>query len=78
MTAALTPPAWMDDAACTQIDTETFYPEDGDQYLTHAAKRFCKTRCPVIDQCLRYAIDNNEHGIWGGTGPTERRRIGVA
>ncbi|KAA8817839.1 WhiB family transcriptional regulator [Bifidobacterium callitrichos] len=30
------------------------------------AKSRCRD-CPVIDQCLRYALDHNEiYGVWGG------------
>ncbi|GAA4888653.1 hypothetical protein GCM10023237_02480 [Streptomyces coeruleoprunus] len=39
------------------------------------AKRVCG-RCPVRDQCLRWALDTGQdHGVWGGTGEDERRTI---
>ena len=32
--------------------------------------------CPLIDQCLEFALVNNERfGIWGGTTPEERITI---
>lgn len=31
--------------------------------------------CPVQRDCLEYAIDHEEHGVWGGTSERERRRI---
>ncbi len=34
--------------------------------------------CPVLKQCLEYALqhpESAEYGIWGGTTPPQRRRI---
>jgi WhiB family transcriptional regulator, redox-sensing transcriptional regulator len=34
--------------------------------------------CPVRDECLMEALDHesrSDAGVWGGTGPEERRRI---
>jgi len=37
------------------------------------AKDVC-SRCPVVDDCLEYAVGIREtHGIWGGTSEVERR-----
>lgn len=36
-----------------------------------AAKRVCST-CPIISECLTWAIDNFEEGVWGGTTKYER------
>lgn len=39
------------------------------------AKIICET-CPVIKQCLAYALDNHEEeGVWGGTTPEERKAL---
>lgn len=39
------------------------------------AKAIC-AGCPVRKECLDYALENEmEYGIWGGTSPTERRRM---
>ena len=41
----------------------------------HMCKRYCAT-CPVITECLQWALDNKEEtGIWGGTNDRERRKI---
>jgi WhiB family redox-sensing transcriptional regulator len=32
--------------------------------------------CPLLSQCLEFALVNNERfGVWGGTTPEERRGI---
>lgn len=47
-----------------------------DHWLTvKRAKAVCAT-CPVIDECLNFAIVHNERlGIWGGTHEKERRPL---
>ena len=48
---------------------------------TKAAKRFCKGQedgrpCPVMDECLAYALENKVwEGVYGGTSARERRKI---
>jgi WhiB family redox-sensing transcriptional regulator len=40
------------------------------------AKDICHTRCPVIDQCLQWALDTRQDsGVWGGMSEDERRRM---
>lgn len=39
------------------------------------AKKLCAT-CPVRGLCLEYALDaGEEHGVWGGASPNDRRLI---
>lgn len=39
------------------------------------AKKLCAS-CPVVEQCLDWALENNERfGIWGGLTERERRRM---
>ena len=65
--------AWQTDALCSQTDPEAFFPEKGGS--TRDAKRIC-TSCEVRDECLQYALDNDERfGIWGGLSERERRRL---
>ena len=67
------PLAWQTDALCAQTDPEAFFPEKGGS--TRDAKRICTT-CDVRDQCLEYALQNDERfGIWGGLSERERRRL---
>lgn len=66
---------WMRWASCAETDPDIFHPEDGNAAQAEQAKSVCR-RCPVRDQCLAYALDNNEeHGVWGGLSPKERRRL---
>lgn len=66
-------PKWMDQGLCGQTDPEAWFPEKGGS--TRDAKRMC-ARCPVIDECLAYALQQGErHGVWGGKTDVERRNI---
>lgn len=62
---------WMDDAACAQIGTEFFFPENGGS--TREAKAICAA-CPVKAQCLAFGM-NTDQGIWGGTTERVRQRM---
>lgn len=65
---------WQERALCAQTDQEAFFPERGGS--TREAKRVC-LRCEVRDECLEYALANDErHGIWGALSERERRKLG--
>lgn len=65
--------SWQSDALCSQTDPEAFFPEKGGS--TRDAKRICES-CDVRNQCLEYALQNDERfGIWGGLSERERRRL---
>jgi hypothetical protein len=64
---------WQERALCAQTDPEAFFPEKGGS--TREAKRICES-CEVRDECLSYALENDERfGIWGGMSEMERRRL---
>lgn len=63
---------WMARAVCASSDPEAWFPEKGAS--AHRAIKICGT-CPVIDECLQFALDNNEKGVWGGTSHSERLRL---
>ncbi|MPZ89723.1 MAG: WhiB family transcriptional regulator [Nitriliruptorales bacterium] len=64
---------WATGAACLQADPETFFPEKGGS--TREAKRICM-QCTVREECLEYALANDERfGIWGGLSERERRKL---
>jgi WhiB family redox-sensing transcriptional regulator len=65
--------SWQERALCAQTDPESFFPEKGGS--TREAKRICIS-CDVKDDCLEYALANDERfGIWGGLSERERRRL---
>lgn len=65
---------WRDRAACLGCDTNLWYGERGGDYTVSRQSKAVCFACPVRQQCLDYAIDNNEeYGIWGGLSETERR-----
>lgn len=66
-------PSWHADAACRGATT-LFFPERGKN--ANEPRKICDT-CPVAEPCLQQAIDTNETlGIWAGTSPRQRRKIG--
>lgn len=72
------PQAWRARAACRGMDTAIFFPDiQGPGAPTNAAVAAARAvcdRCPVRDECLRFALVNRERdGVWGGTSPSERR-----
>ena len=67
------PLAWQQHARGAQTDPEAFFPEKGGS--TREAKAVCQS-CEVREECLEYALANDERfGIWGGLSERERRRI---
>lgn len=67
-------PEWQERANCDGVPTDFFYPEKG-QTAT-AALRVCRgCDLNVKAECLQWALDNNERGIWGGTTEQERRKM---
>lgn len=67
-------PGWTDQAACKGMDPELFLPQRGDNNTANTAKAVCKT-CPIINDCLDYAVFHNAIGIWGGTSGRDRRHM---
>lgn len=70
---------WRENAACRPgngHDPDLWHPDGttGAHLLQIAeAKTICR-RCPVIDQCLMWAIETGQdEGVWGGLDKDERR-----
>jgi WhiB family transcriptional regulator, redox-sensing transcriptional regulator len=65
--------AWMAEGNCRNYAPNVFFPSDG--VGVDRARKICNG-CPVLDQCLEYAlVERIEHGVWGGCSERERRRI---
>ena len=71
---------WQYDGACSAVDPETFFSpeyERGPRRRAReaTAKALC-ARCPVVEACLRHALDVREpYGVWGGLNATERDHL---
>lgn len=69
---------WRQDAACIGEDPELFFPVGTTGPAleqVERAKAVCR-RCPVIDQCLEWALaTNQDSGVWGGMSEDERRAL---
>lgn len=67
---------WMADAACAHHPDDLWFPTRGAQEEDLAlAYAICDT-CPVRDECLAYALDQNiTFGVWGGKSGAERRAL---
>lgn len=63
---------------CRDEDPDLFFPngKSGPAALQiEEAKAVCR-RCPLMDVCREYAIENGENsGVWGGTSEDERQAI---
>jgi WhiB family redox-sensing transcriptional regulator len=71
-TAAFSPGEWHSRGLCIGEDPEVFFPSRGNP--GSEAREIC-TACRVRHECLKYAIDADEFGIWGGLDQTERRNL---
>jgi WhiB family redox-sensing transcriptional regulator len=70
-----------DEPLCAQTDPDLFFPEEkayakASYYIDEkAAKEIC-SNCPLLTDCLKYAVINHPvQGIWGGTTEPERARL---
>ena len=63
---------WMEMGICRNAATEIFFSSSTKDQ--NAAKAMC-SRCPVINICLSFAIENYEIGVWGGTSYRQRKHI---
>ncbi|WP_377645370.1 WhiB family transcriptional regulator [Oryzobacter terrae] len=70
---------WSVHAECRDVDPELFFfggESAAYAYQIEEARAVCGG-CPVARECLNYAIRARaDFGMWGGTTPEERRRLG--
>jgi len=70
---------WQQRAACRDLPVNWFFPEQGAESL-HQLRRavvVCES-CPVIEDCLKYALSFGYRalpGIWGGTSENQRHEM---
>lgn len=66
---------WTKDAECAKPGAPGMFPSGLDEYGIAVAKAVC-ARCPVIEECLREALERGEqHGVWGGLMADERTQV---
>lgn len=69
---------WRHRALCRDEDPELFFPVGtGGPALAQIAeaKAVCR-RCPVISECLTWALETGQDaGVWGGMSEDERRAL---
>lgn len=67
---------WRHRAICRDVDPELFFPigTTGPAAVqVEQAKVVCR-RCPVVSDCLSWAIETGQDsGVWGATSEDERR-----
>ena len=64
---------WQNDAACAGTNPDLFSPverhpgstADGWRRANEAYDRFC-SHCPVAQECLDWALEQGEVGVWAG------------
>lgn len=71
-------PDWTKNALCAEIGVEVFFAEKQGDQSGRQARQAC-AGCPVKTQCLEWALTfepwQDMYGVFGGTGPRERRAI---
>lgn len=74
----MTAPQFPEDGACYRTEEHGFFPHT--ESPTHPAvvaikRRYCSS-CPVLAECLQWALDTgSDWGIFGGTTGEERRPL---
>ncbi len=66
---------WRDRGLCAEADPDFWFPPEKTSPM--GAQREC-CRCPVMTECLEYALTNPgkaEYGVWGGLSERERRLL---
>lgn len=71
----LRPEPRMARAVCPEVDPELFFPEDNSITSLGAPVRVLCRSCEVRLECLTYALDHHEAGVWGGFTEAARTRI---
>jgi WhiB family redox-sensing transcriptional regulator len=72
------PMDWRHRAVCRDEDPELFFPigNTGPALMQiEEAKAVCR-RCPVMSECLAWALESGQDaGVWGGLSEDERRAL---
>ena len=67
---------WMVRAECRHHDPELWFPVSRSDKCVGRARNICRGLCPVMDECLTYALRYDQwNGMWGGLTDVERRHL---
>ena len=67
-------PDWFTSAECRKADPGLFSPDTETARRLARAQAFCAV-CPVVAECLTWAVRRGETGYWGGTSTAQRNRM---
>lgn len=78
--ALVTPMPWEGDAACKGVPSDVFFPHTNSDHpqglAAYNQARLMCGECTVQEECLEWALENDERfGMWGGLSPTERNEL---
>lgn len=65
---------YIQDRGACKNDDPTLYDNDFDYYDPPSGVK-CP-RCPIMKECLEYALLHKEYGVWGNTTERQRRALG--
>ena len=65
---------WYELGACKGTNPELFFPDTSSH--SAEARAICNSECRVREECLKYALENDERfGIWGGLSARQRNKM---
>lgn len=71
--------SWQEHGACVGTDPDQWYDlvDYPDMLLSRSTEglRSICARCPVQPQCLEWALNHENFGMWGGLTPKERQKV---
>jgi WhiB family redox-sensing transcriptional regulator len=66
---------WREEAACRNHPFPDVFFSDAHDVRRYIIREWC-SECPVRNECLREALDNDQQwGIWGGLSVRERNKL---
>ena len=58
---------------CAEVGGDFWFPEQGDSSMELRIARSICNRCIHQQECIEWAVENENFGIWGGTNERARR-----
>lgn len=72
-TAVMNELDWQAQAKCAGMDRALFFPEAS--WMIEPLVRSTCSLCAVRGECLTWALEHDEQGVWGGLSDEERAKI---